>query len=271
MTLALEHIRYLSDSEHRITVLELLLETPQTQTDLRERAEASTATVSRVVRSFEDRDWVRRRNGSYELTPVGRFVATEFIALHDRLEAVERLQDIVEWLPTEIVDLGLDCLVDASLTFPTSNNPMATIERTTELGRHASMSRALSHYLPTMCMDGHLAALNEGTQTLVSVFNRGIYETIAGSSPEGSQKVLEVLDSARATLYVYEGDVPYALGIMDEVVYVGVENDMGVMVGLIETTDQRVFDWAVDTFEDYRDEATLMTRESFQQLRPTTA
>jgi hypothetical protein len=108
-------------------------------------------------------------------------------------------------------------------------------------------------------------------ETLVSVFNRGIYETIAGSSPERGQKVLEVLDSTRATLYVYEGDVPHVLGIMDEVVYVGVENDMGVMVALIETTDQRVFDWAVDTFEDYRDEATLMARESFQQLRPTTA
>jgi predicted transcriptional regulator len=130
MTRALEHVRYLSDSEYRITVLELLLEAPRTQSDLRERAGASTASVSRVLRSFEDRDWVRKGEGRYELTPLGRFVATEFIALHDRLEAVERLQDIVEWLPTEIVDLGLDCLVDARLTFPTSNNPMATIELT---------------------------------------------------------------------------------------------------------------------------------------------
>ncbi|WP_458189355.1 helix-turn-helix transcriptional regulator [Haladaptatus sp. NG-WS-4] len=271
MTQALGDIRYLSDSDHRITILELLLEAPQTQSDLRERAEASTATVSRVLRSFEDRDWVVRRSGSYELTPVGRFVALEFIDLHQRLQDAERLQDIVEWLPVGLVDLGIDRFVGASLTFPTSTNPMAVIERTTELGRHASRSRALSHYLPTMCIDGHLEAINEGTQILESVFNSEIYETVACSRPDGSKKILEVLDSDRATLYVYHGDVPHVLGIMDDIVYVGVENDTGVLVALIETTDETVFRWATDTFHAYRDEATLMTRDSFQQLRTTTA
>lgn len=90
------------------------------------------------------------------------------------------------------------------------------------------MFRALSDYLPTMCMDRHLAALDEGTQTHVSIFTRGIYETIAGSSPRGSKKILEVLTSARATLSVYEGDVSHVLGIMDKVVYIDSEHDLGV-------------------------------------------
>jgi hypothetical protein len=147
---------------------------------------------------------------------------------------------------------------------------MAVIERTTELGRHAETSRALSHFLPTMCIAGHIEALAEGTQTLESVFNRGIIETIASSQPAERNQLLTVLDSARGTVHVYEGDVPVVLGIMDDVIYVGVENETGVLVALIETTDDAVYEWAESTFETYRENATELTREAFEQYPLTT-
>lgn len=271
MIQSLEDVRYLSDSEHRIAALELLLEGPKTQGELRAKGDASSATVSRMLRSFEERDWVVRRSGSYELTPIGRFVTTDFVRLQEHLEAIERLQTIIEWVPSEVVDLGVGCLVDATLTFSTATNPMAVVERATELGGGASRFRAVSHYLPMMCIDAHLLALGEGAQTLESVFSEELLETIARSRPEGSRQILAVLDSGRATLYAHEGDVPLVLGINDDVVYIGVENETGALVALIETSDETVFGWAEETFDVYRDGATQMTRDAFTELRASTA
>lgn len=266
MTQTLGEIRYLSDSEHRITVLELLLEAPRTQTDLRERSNASSATISRLLRSFADRGWISKRSDTFELTPIGRFVATEFIGLHDRMQAVGRLQDIVEWLPADLVDLGLDRLVDATLTVPSSANPLAPPERASELKRYSSRSRGLSHYLPTICIAAHHAALDEEIQTLEAVFTRELFETIAATQSPEAQQFQDVLDSDRATLYVYEGEIPYILGINDDIVYLGVDNDTGVQVALLETSDASVFAWAEGIFETYRNTARKIDSDDFRQL-----
>lgn len=266
MTQTLEDIRYLSDSKHRITVLELLLEAPRTQTDLRESAESSSATVSRLLRSFEEQEWVLKQNGRYELTPIGRFVATEFIALHDRMQATARLKGIVEWLPADLVDLGLECLLDAKLTFPSSTNPLAPPERASELKRHSSRSRGLSHYLPTICIAAHHAAIEEEIQTLEAVFTRELFETIASSASVEAQQFQDVLNSDRATLYVYDGEIPYILGINDDVVYLGIDNDMGVQVALVETSDPRVFAWAEEVFETYRSTALEIDNDESRTL-----
>lgn len=266
MTQSLEDIRYLSDSEHRIVALGLLLEGPKTQGDLRAGAEASSATVSRMLRSFEERDWVVRRAGSYELTSIGRFVTTEFTHLQDQMDAMEELQKIIEWIPADVVALGLECLVDAAITFPSAKSPLAPPERATELKRHSSRSRGLSYYLPTMCIAAHQAAIEEGIQTLEAVFTEEMYETIACSPSTGTQQFIDVIESDRATLYVSDEEIPYVIGINDDIVYLGINNEMGIQVALMETTNEQIFAWAEETFEEYRKRARPITSDEFHQL-----
>ncbi|MFB6270365.1 MAG: hypothetical protein ABEH83_10495 [Halobacterium sp.] len=61
-----------------------------------------------------------------------------------------------------------------------------------------------------------------------------------------------LLDADGVSVYAYDGDVPVPFGITDDVVFVGVESEEGAPAALVESTDDRVRDWAIDVFESRR-------------------
>lgn len=265
MSAVLEDVRFLSDSEHRVVALGAMATGGRTQAELREATGASSATVSRLLRSFEERRWVEREGSRYALTPHGRFVATEFDRLRDRMAAADRLSSLAEWLPPDLLALGYDRLADARLTFPSPSAPLAPMERATELKATATRSRSLSYLLPTPCLGAHWEAIVAGRQTLDAVYSPELFEAIAGS--DAADRFADILRSGRATASVLTNEVPCIVGINDDVVYVFVVNDTGVPLALLETQDGAVRSWAEDVFEACRSEADPVSADDFDRLR----
>lgn len=261
----LESIRYLADSEHRAVALRALLNAPQTQANLRAETGASTSTVSRLLCSFEERNWIERRGQQYVLTSLGKIVATEFLQLYERLQATERIERLVEFLPPAIITVGLEHLADARVTVPSRVEPFAPFERASTLQREATSARELSTIGPQGCLDAHREAVTAGRQTLNVVFTRPVIETAANTDDVGSLRTL--VDADRASVAVSDSELPALLGLYDTTVCLVVTSDEGVPLALIETDDEAVFDWAETLFDTVQSDGTPLTRESIDRLQ----
>ncbi|WP_101297265.1 helix-turn-helix transcriptional regulator [Halegenticoccus soli] len=262
MAPALEDIRFLADSEHRVSALEELMEEPRTQVDLRTATGASSATISRLLRSFGERGWIARDGNDYALTPLGRFVAEEFVRLYDRMRSADRLRGVIEYLPIEEFDFDLRRLADARITRPTQADTIAPIRREVEL-----MTACTDRFQMLVTAVDRLA-----TQEVAELVRRvpvfeGIYTLDAMNAVKADPAMREDLDRymrAGGDLYLYDGDTSMVtLGLNDGTVGFELNDGRGFVPAFVETDDEAVVSWAERTYERYKREAERVDVDAF--------
>ena len=145
MESALEDIEFLALSANRVEVLRLLAEGRHTRRDLADKTGASQATLGRILGDFEDRAWVRKRDGGYVATATGELVAAGFTDLVDILGTERTLRPIVDYLPTDSLAFDVRHLADATVTTPSGTRPNAPVRRVIDLIGDADEVRVFSH------------------------------------------------------------------------------------------------------------------------------
>ena len=262
MARALDDIRFLSDSEHRVIALEELARGPRTQVDLRASTGASSATVSRLLRSFGDRGWIERDGNGYRLTPLGRYVATNFGGLYDRMRVADRLRDVIEYLPLEEFDFDLDRLESARITWPTRADKMAPTRRDVELmtgctGRFQMLVTAVDR-LATQ----EVAALVRRIPVFEGVYTLEAFETVRADAAMRAD--LDAYMAAGGVLYLYRGDTSLpCIGLYDDVVGFELNDGRGFVPGFVETDDEIVLAWAERIYERYKRESEPLGADAF--------
>jgi hypothetical protein len=68
-----------------------------------------------------------------------------------------------------------------------------------------------------------------------------------------------MVDTGRFEVHVHDGDIPYYLGILDDTVQMGVNED-GEPRGLLETDSEEVREWAENRYESYKQEAEPLSQ-----------
>lgn len=79
-------ISFLTRSEHRVVSLVAMAVRPRSRSELGEMTGASSSTIRRTLRQFEDRHWIARDGYQYETTELGAFIAATMSDLLDRFE-----------------------------------------------------------------------------------------------------------------------------------------------------------------------------------------
>jgi predicted transcriptional regulator len=262
MAPALDDIRYLSDSEHRVVALEELIEGPRTQADLRASTGASSATVSRLLRSFDERGWVDRTGNAYELTLLGRFVAKRFVGLYDGMRSADRLSDLVEYLPLDEFDFDLERLGDARITRPTRADTIAPIRREVELMTSCTERFQMLVTAVDRLATQEVAALVRRVPVFEGIYTREAFETVRADAAMRAD--LDEYMRAGGTLYLYEGETSMVtLGLNDDVVGFELNDGRGFVPAFVETDDEAVLSWAERTYEGYRRESEPLTVDAF--------
>ncbi|MFC7080045.1 transcriptional regulator FilR1 domain-containing protein [Halorussus caseinilyticus] len=91
----------------------------------------------------------------------------------------------------------------------------------------------------------------EGDQRQRIVVERDVAERLR-ERPHYADRIAEMLRSGRVEMWVYDGSIPYFLGLYDELVHVGVEDEDGMPRALIETDAEAVREWAESVYDEYR-------------------
>ncbi|WP_435552180.1 helix-turn-helix transcriptional regulator [Natrinema sp. CGMCC1.2065] len=260
MESALEEIEFLALSENRVAVLDLLSAGRHTRRELADATGASQATLGRILGDFEDRSWVRHDGSEYVATATGRLVAEGFTDLQEILETEGRLRDIVDYLPTHAMDFDLRRLSDATITVPTATRPNAPLSRLLEFVRDGDEIRTFSHTFNGQALQVVSDRVTGGDQRFRGVFGRNAIEALAEES-ELRDRLEALLTAEDAEIRVREEGVPIAIMIVDDLVYLLLRDEDGILRASVDTDDDAVRAWAEDSLDHYWRTATPLAVE----------
>lgn len=260
---ALNAIAHLARSEHRITVLESLIEGPHGPTELAELTDASRPTLGRILKEFEEREWAARTPDGYHATPAGRHVTEEFRTHMEAMQTIQRLGDAVDWIPTDEHPIGLHHFSDATLQFPGGDDPVETTDYVAELLEDASTWYALTHLVaPELKLDVMLEGVASGRLDSKLVLAAELIEYL--TNKPARRDWLRKYVEAGAEVFQLGEPLPCNLLIIDELVLIGkTDPETGHPYRSIMTEDETVRSWAERVIDHYQTKATAIEPESF--------
>lgn len=268
MSTALDDIRFLADSSHRLAAMEALADEPRSRADIRTVTGASAATVGRLLSDFERRGWVTEEGRQYALTPLGRFVSREFTTLHARMTVARDLQPLLASLPLDTVGFDIEHLAGASVARATPDDPLAMASRIREYELESEHSMSLTDFFPEPCLDARHEAVVNGTQTFEVVFTPPVLE--AAMVSRSAEKFVEMVAADRCSVFVADGDVTPPMCLNDGLACLIVRDEQNTSLAIIETDDEHVLRWMRERFETHRADATPVTAAYLATLRTDT-
>lgn len=251
MTQAVEKIELLARSEHRVRILELLCEhRKMANHELRDHFSASRTTVGRNLTVLEEQGWIHRTNGDCEITRHGELVAEQFRDLVETVRLADRLEPFLRWVPEGSLDLDLRLLADAEVLLPKPGDSWAMVNRHVAVISETRDDRAILPVTGLHAMEAVHRKVVHGDARTELVAEPNIVETFQ-SNPDYAPLYEEMVDTGQFEIRVYDGEVPYYLGLLDTTVQIGVDED-GDPRAMVETQNEAVADWAVDVYEEYK-------------------
>lgn len=257
----LDDVALLARSQHRVDVLTELAAGSATRRELHDRTGISQPTLGRILGVFEERNWVRRDDGTYVLTAWGELVASAFEDLLSTVETVQSLADIADLLPTEAFDFGVRRLAGATVTRPQPGDVFKHVHRVEAILRSATEIRLITDdILREALEDQHerLQADTDPAYRLETVVTDAAL-TQAFEDPTLVSWIQELLESDRTPVYRYDGSVPMTMAVADGTALLVVADTQGIPGAVLETDDEAVRGWVDRRFEQYRDAATELS------------
>ncbi|SFB85677.1 Predicted transcriptional regulator, contains HTH domain [Halobiforma haloterrestris] len=263
MESTLEEIEFLALSSNRVEVLRLLSEDRYTRTELAHETGASQATLGRILGDFDDRSWITRDGSEYGATATGRLVAEGFADLQGIVETERKLRNVVDYVPTEALTFDIRRLADATITVPTQTRPNAPLQRLLALLRSADEVRAFSHAFNEQGLTTLQQRAAAGETDFRGVFSREAIEALA-DEPVLRERLRDLLAADSTAVRMRDESIPLAVMIVDDVVYLLLRDEHGVLRASIDTDDPDVRSWAEDRLDGYWADGEPLERDALE-------
>jgi len=260
----LAEIEFLARSPNRIAVLAALVEEPQDRQALAAGVDVSQPTLGRILRDLSERKWVEANDGEYSATATGELVATGITDLRERLAAESHLRDVVEWLPTDAIDVDLTHFADATITTPTQTRPNAPIRRMLDLLRETDRALLLSHAFNEQKLRLIHDRTVDGDLTTRGVFAADAIDALAGT-PELRELLGDIVDTPGAEIRVSTEEIPVAVEVTDARTHLLLRNGEGIVRASLDTADPTVREWAEHLHAQYWESSTPVTAADLQR------
>lgn len=269
---ALADIAYLGRSSNRVEILEAIVSRPLSPRELADATGAARSTLERILAELEDRGWAERTAaGKYEGTDVGNFVIDEFTPLVEAMAALRNLGDTVSWLPRDELSIRISHFSDAVVR--RTDDPTEAIDYMTDVLEGTEDFRVISHLIPP---EPPAKAIHDrvtaGQMTVDYVITDDVIEFLS-EHPHRRDRWLRTID-AGADLWAWSDPIPCNLWIFDDTVWMkrsrpgSIRDAYGVP---IISDDETVRSWAHDLIDRYRDAATPVDPEAFNETAPDTS
>ncbi|KAB1187990.1 MULTISPECIES: winged helix-turn-helix domain-containing protein [Haloferax] len=249
---------------HRSRFVEALAERPRDKRTLAEDLDTSRSTVDRVLRDLQRVGFVRKQQGDYELTVVGRCALESFERYERAIHGVSNAQDLLRMLPR---DAPLDPALFAGARVFTSSPdiPDGVIQ---ELFTSVEEGERLYGIAP-VAITGQLepfydAATAGGTEVEMIVANELLRKLL--DAPRSRAVMVEQLQ--KDAVNIYRAEIPFGFGLwaVDDEAGIVVYTDTGVG-GLALNDDPEAISWVTDCFASLQDDAELVTLSSIGEQR----
>lgn len=270
MDSSIEDIEFLARSDHRAGVLDALADRPCDRNDLQKATDASSPTIGRILGDFEDRRWITRDGPTYELTPLGEFVAEQFRDLREAMETERKLRDVWRWLPREMEGFSVDLFADAVVSYPGPGYPYQPVERITQLIEETTAMRGFgTTVFKSINNESVCRAVLDGMD-FEYVYSPEILEATIAWNPE---RVAQAAACENCTIYLHD-DLPdeerCGIGIFDDRIGLCCHDaETGMLEAVIDTDAPEAREWAVSVFERHRADARPISADEKAEFFPS--
>jgi len=266
---ALELVAFLTRSEHRLRVLDLLDGGERTREELRQGTSVTRVTLSRILGDLTDRGLVAAdaTGDSYERTDYGDLVYRDVVRLLGTAAVGQAYPGVVERLPTERFDFDLRCLADGTHITGEHADPVAGARAVADAAREAAECEAVVGTftsLPMYAFEEAVAAGEEPDCTVV--FDARVTETML-TDPRLREKWRQIEAANETTVYYGVDDrVPYTVDLVGgDTVFITVDRDREGGFDVIRCDHPEVVAWARRTVEEHRAAATPLAELSVDE------
>ncbi|TKX75736.1 transcriptional regulator [Halorubrum sp. GN11_10-6_MGM] len=249
--------QYLAGSPARVAILRALREEPRRPAALTDAVDATRTTVQRILGGFRERSWVVKRGADYRVTPTGERVHDAYESLLTEVERGDRYGRFAETVERVGVDFPAAGIPDSDLTVASDQNPLAVVDRLTELLRESCGGeiRAVSPVVLQQFNDAAATALDAGANVEL-IIDRDVVDMSVAEFGPATDRALEDDDAA---VYVSAESIEYGLVRCDDVACVTAYDERNNPRCLLESTEETVVDWVDDAFVSLRDDATRLS------------
>lgn len=238
----------------REEIIVCLAEEPRDKRTLVEELDIPRSTLDRAIRELEAVNVVNYKEGKYRVTPVGRRIARNFFSFLERAELIMELEPFLQWTPKHEFDLDLRYLEDAELLLSKSNDPYAMVNHHVEALKNASSFRGILPLIGFHAFETAYEQVMENGANHEVIVTPGVVETMETEECYASL-YRPLLGHDGFSISVYDGSIPYFLGVFDdETVQIGIDENEKPRA-LIETDHPEVQSWANDTISHYKQQA----------------
>lgn len=256
MERASEAVGFLTASNNRLAVLTALRDRRMGQKGIEDRVGVSRSTVARILHDAESMGWVRSQGSEYWLSPMGRAILSEVTACLETVDVLQSIGPRIDGFPAELLDsVEIRALADARITETSIEDPTAPFARSLALFRRAESYQGLTK----TSLPEHARVLQEGVGRgrleFEHIIERQFVEDLRGDADRWP-----VWEFLADSVLVYDGEVPLNLHIVDGTVLVWFGGADGTQVGLIESDDPAVLDWARSLHAKYKSESEYLSR-----------
>ncbi|MCG1004761.1 MULTISPECIES: winged helix-turn-helix domain-containing protein [Halobacterium] len=254
-----EYVAFLTRSEHRFHVLNLLADGARSREALRDQLDATRVTLSRILGDLEDRELIRRRtlDREYELSAFGEAVHRDLVRLQDTITVGQTYPRLISRLPTDWFDFDLRCLADGEHVHGNSEDPLAAARVIANAIRGGASCESLVGTFTSLPMYGYEQAIQNGTDPEVCVvFDSNVTDTMV-EDPSLRAKWREIQSQTDSIVYFsLDERVPCTVDLVDgETVFLTVDREHETGFDIISCSHPDVVAWADRVIAEYRDRA----------------
>ncbi|WP_207589998.1 transcriptional regulator FilR1 domain-containing protein [Halomontanus rarus] len=233
-------------------VLEALLEEPLDRREIEERLDVSRATSHRYTQWLDERDFVEKIDGRFQLTWRGAVTAEEILRFEANVRTAHRMTPLLDAVCEDHRDFVLEPFVDATITVAEPDDPYRPIERFITLVSESESLRGFNttHMAPLVLGEFHQQVFDK-TDTEI-IYLPHIVEKLFETYPERARKAI---DRGHLTLRTRE-ELPYGLALFDDRVGIGgYDEATGLMQVFVDTDAPIAREWAERVYASVRSDS----------------
>lgn len=221
----------------------------------------SPSTISRTRAAFEDRGWLTRDTGGYQLTNDGKSVVETYelllIAIEQLIDKTPTLRD----LDPGVADMPVWALEDARQVVATADTPFAAVNAYFELPEVDELTfdrlRGFSSFFDMRYARALEPAIDEGKD--MKFIMPGSMLSDLPTSGEEAQFAQKCMAAENIQSYMYPGTLPAGLAVFDrDRIALGARNPARAnseWSGTIYSTNDELIEWGLDLYDTYRADA----------------
>ena len=257
-----ENVQFLTGSPLRWAVLDALCATPARPCELRDEVDATRTTIQRILAGFQDRQWITKRDRAYCATVTGYRVRDAYESLLGEVARAREFGPVATYLDPIASELPDELVTAGTLVRGTDQSPLAAYRHFEERFRSAEGNVKACSPIIASSFNEIGVELLENDVEIDFVIDEGVLEQASNAFPEALQRGF---DDENIEISVDRDAIEYGLLVDDRGVCLGLYDDSNNLRAVLESDDDAVREWALETFEERRSRAsplaTLLSKQ----------